>query len=502
MRNPFLDPTLQEILQVIKPTRADCDTRIGVIEQLRSVVQSVECLRGATVQPFGSFVSNLFTRWGDLDISVDLFSGSSILFTGKKQKQKLLGHLLRALRANGDSCLWYKLQFVIHARVPILKVESGHQRISCDISIDNLEGLLKSRFLLWISEIDGRFRDLVLLVKEWAKAHNINDSKNGTFNSYSLSLLVIFHLQTCVPAILPPLRVIYPKSAADDLTGVRKTAEESIAQITAANIARFKLDTAKSPNRSSLSELLVSFFAKFSDINVKAQELGVCPFTGRWENISSNSRWLPKTYSLFVEDPFEQPQNAARSVSRRNLDRIAQVFQMTSRRLASDCNRNSIIGVMTGQQIQQSLYRTISLHNQHHANGTHNVRNLHGQSRPWNQQLQQNWSQSYNTPNPPYWPPLTQSRPQQSWYQNNPRNLQGRPSVQGQTWPVITQTQTQQKSQNKNGNRPFKNTPAGSSQNQGHIGNPSVHMNGVNSARPASIIPSQRGQMWRPRHEH
>lgn len=45
-RNPFLDPTLQEILQVIKPTRADWDTRIGVIDQLRSVVQSVECLRG------------------------------------------------------------------------------------------------------------------------------------------------------------------------------------------------------------------------------------------------------------------------------------------------------------------------------------------------------------------------------------------------------------------------------------------------------------------------
>ncbi|XP_010517334.1 PREDICTED: protein HESO1-like [Camelina sativa] len=492
-RNPFLDPTLQEILQVIKPTRADWDTRIGVIDQLRSVVQSVECLRGATVQPFGSFVSNLFTRWGDLDISVDLFSGSSILFTGKKQKQTLLGHLLRALRANG---LWYKLQFVIHARVPILKIVSGHQRISCDISIDNLEGLLKSRFLFWISEIDGRFRDLVLLVKEWAKAHNINDSKSGTFNSYSLSLLVIFHLQTCVPAILPPLRDIYPKSAVDDLKGVRKTAEESIAQVTAANIARFKSGTGKSANRSSLSELLVSFFAKFSDINLKAQELGVCPFTGRWENISTNTTWLPKTYSLFVEDPFEQPQNAARSVSRRNLDKIAQVFQITSRSLASDCNSNSIIAVLTGQHIQQLLYRTISLHSQYHANGTHNVRNLHGQTRPWNQQMQQNWSQNYNTPNPPYWPP------QQSWPQNNPRNLQRQPSLQGQAWPVITQTQTQQKSQNKNGNRPFKNTSAGSSQNQGHIGKPSGHMSGVNSARPATIIPSQRGQMWRPRYEH
>lgn len=48
-RNPILDPTLQEILQVIKPTRADWDTRITVIDQLRNVLQSVESLRGVVV---------------------------------------------------------------------------------------------------------------------------------------------------------------------------------------------------------------------------------------------------------------------------------------------------------------------------------------------------------------------------------------------------------------------------------------------------------------------
>lgn len=55
--------------------------------------------------------------------------------------------------------------------------------------------------------------------------------------------------------------------AAWSLVGVRKTAEESIAQVTAANIARFKSGTAKSANRSSLSELLVSFFAKVIDFS-------------------------------------------------------------------------------------------------------------------------------------------------------------------------------------------------------------------------------------------
>ena len=54
---------------------------------------------------------------------------------------------------------------LVPERVPILKCESSHNGFSCDISIDNLKGQMKSKLLLWISEIDGRFRDMVLLVR-------------------------------------------------------------------------------------------------------------------------------------------------------------------------------------------------------------------------------------------------------------------------------------------------------------------------------------------------
>ncbi|XP_004306520.1 PREDICTED: uncharacterized protein LOC101291859 [Fragaria vesca subsp. vesca] len=96
-------------------------------------------------------------------------------------------------------------QFIPQSRVPILLVKSKLNDISCDISVNNLKAQMKSKLLLWINDIDPHFHDMVLLVKEWAKAHNINNSKFGTFNSYSLSLLVVFHFQTCAPAILPPL---------------------------------------------------------------------------------------------------------------------------------------------------------------------------------------------------------------------------------------------------------------------------------------------------------
>ncbi|KAL6541808.1 hypothetical protein OROGR_011294 [Orobanche gracilis] len=301
-------------------------------------------------------------------------------------------------------CGFCRLQFIANARIPILKFESSYN-ISCDISINNLSGQMKSKMLFWINEIDGRFRDLVLLVKEWAKTHHINDSKSGSLNSYSLSLLVVFHLQnlevegepwrscksccrvTCghgfvswerplvnlvdkgrlapytplclVPAILPPLREIYPGNMIDDLTGVRTVAEKRIEDICGVNINRIKSVKLRLINRSSLSELFVSFLAKFSHICSKASTQGVSPYAGQLEDIDSNMRWLPKTYALFVEDPFEQPANTARTVSSNQLQKISQAIQVTHGVLISaNQNRTSLVSVLVGPHVSRLVLRT------------------------------------------------------------------------------------------------------------------------------------------------
>lgn len=57
---------------------------------------------GATVEPYGSFVSNLFSRWGDLDISIEILTGSHISNIAKKQKQSFLADVLQALRRKGN----------------------------------------------------------------------------------------------------------------------------------------------------------------------------------------------------------------------------------------------------------------------------------------------------------------------------------------------------------------------------------------------------------------
>ncbi|KAL6541809.1 hypothetical protein OROGR_011295 [Orobanche gracilis] len=117
--------TVRDILRVIKPSNEDWSVRFHIINEVRAVVGSVESLRGglgvidtfgrikygrmsslflyqsATVEPFGSFASNLFTKWGDLDISIELQNGSYISSPGKKHKQSLLADVLKALRKKG-----------------------------------------------------------------------------------------------------------------------------------------------------------------------------------------------------------------------------------------------------------------------------------------------------------------------------------------------------------------------------------------------------------------
>lgn len=57
------------------------------------------------MEPFGSFASDLFTRWADLDISIDLLNSSCISSAGKRHKQRLLAEIQKALIHGGKLLL-------------------------------------------------------------------------------------------------------------------------------------------------------------------------------------------------------------------------------------------------------------------------------------------------------------------------------------------------------------------------------------------------------------
>ncbi|KAJ3703334.1 hypothetical protein LUZ61_007039 [Rhynchospora tenuis] len=326
-----LEQCIEEILSLIKPLESDRNKRLNTVDELARSIQSIGALKSATVKPFGSFLSNLYSKWGDLDISITLdecFNSSA----SRTKKQNILREIMKTLRKRG---LAQKIQFIPQARVPLLVYESRLYGISCDVSVDNHSGRVKSKILQLVTSLDNRFTDMVMLIKEWAKAQNINNPKSGTLNSYSVCLLVIFHLQTCEPAILPPLREIYNGNVSDDVEGVETEIEREIEDICVLNIQKSISRISSCRNQSSLTDLLVSFFDKFSEIEALSSEYVLCTFTGRWESMASNPRWTEKSYSLHIEDPFQQPDNSARAVGPNDLKTIAEVIQRTRQLLSS-----------------------------------------------------------------------------------------------------------------------------------------------------------------------
>ncbi|MCD9644436.1 hypothetical protein HAX54_032650 [Datura stramonium] len=152
--------------------------------------------------------------------------------------------------------------------------------------------------------------------------------------------------------------------------GVRASAEKFIEETCAMNINRFTSNKSRAINKSSLSELFISFIAKFCDISSKASAQGISPFTGQWEDIESNMRWLPKTYTIFVEDPFEQPTNSARGVSSKQLTRIEEAFKRTHFMLTSlNQNENEVISALVRPHVSKFVARTPGNQNNYSRNG-------------------------------------------------------------------------------------------------------------------------------------
>ncbi|KAI3984422.1 hypothetical protein MKX01_011376 [Papaver californicum] len=337
----LLEISLSEILLAIKPSEDDVTARTQIINELKATMGCMRSqnLRGASVELFGSFVSNLYTRWGDLDISVQLPENQVYHSTGLRE-------IKGALQRRG---VFRIVDFIPEARVPILAVANSSNNIHFDISINNWKGLINSKFLFWVTQIDGRFRDMVLLIKEWAKSRDINSPRYGTLNSYSLSLL------TCEPAIIPPLKEIYAGNIVKDFRGGRLTVteERNIHETCNANIERFRRNLTN-VNKSSLSELFVSFFQKFSTIKTMASDRVICTYSGQWEQ---KRNYFRRSTPILIEDPIDRPRNAARAVMyMSNLDKISEACEGTYQKLRSACcDKTSLISSLVSREISSKI---------------------------------------------------------------------------------------------------------------------------------------------------
>ena len=354
----------RELRRVVERQRATADEdrkRHDLLRRFGAMLQ--RRFPGVALRPFGSFVSVFHTAGSDVDVSLEVAPNSpwydpkemgpgTMNSAGAKEggrnnrrnqpprgykskKVQLLSKVASELRFQKFA----DVRLVAHARVPLIKFHDPRTNVNCDVCVGN-DGVYKSAVLGVLANLDERYRDLVHLVKMFAKNFDCNDALGGSFNSYSLSLMSLFHLQTRSPPILPPtLRLTLQSDAAADadlaaeneraanLEPIRKFPVSKIRQqsdqlrdVGPVERRAERYRGVGAENSATLAELFVTFFTHFRAVEpLWRHGLVASAYAGRWV---AGCSWAPGRYCLGVEDPFAAGDNVARAVQRRSLPKV------------------------------------------------------------------------------------------------------------------------------------------------------------------------------------
>jgi DNA polymerase sigma len=232
------------------------------------------------------------------------------------------------------------MKILTKTRVPIIKMTDSETDLNIDIGYNNYLGVFNTRMLAAYAQIDKRFRQLVMIVKYWAKRRTINDTYSGTLSSYAYVLMIIHYLQyVCYPPVLPNLQQIEAREV------IHKTSDEQEFNVYFFDdIPRLMLFW-EIRNKETLGELLFGFFYYYAHIfDYKTQvvsirtgtvltkeEKGWVPLveqekrkqsedaTNKEEEDRPGKKDRLQRYWVCIEDPFEVEHNLGRPVGRDSL---------------------------------------------------------------------------------------------------------------------------------------------------------------------------------------
>ncbi|XP_024965683.1 protein HESO1-like [Cynara cardunculus var. scolymus] len=322
---------LDDAYAVHQPTQREYQQRKELVQVFNRIARelygkSVDC---PTVEEFGSFSMGLFTSESDLDLSINFRNSANV--SSRYQVIATLRRFKKKMYALKDEGLVSDILPILNAKVPVLKVVDVASGIECDLSVENRDGISKSKIIYMISSLDERFQKLCILMKTWAKAHGVNSPKDRTLSSFSIVLLVTLHLQTREPPILPPFSAILKDG--EDLEMVKKYVE--------------RFENYGRRNTESLGELFFSFLIKLASV-AKIWPKGLCasPYHGRWI-----SKTWTRIASISVEDFTDHTQNVARAVGSEEADVIYGRIVLTIRSLSSFMN-----GHINESDLKESLF--------------------------------------------------------------------------------------------------------------------------------------------------
>lgn len=215
----------------------------------------------------------------------------------------------RAYKQNG-SRYSLRVEPIIHAKVPILKITDPCYKIEMDISCFRSEsGIYEvGELLAKYCEYDPRVRPFLVAIKGWSKRRGLNDARNYFINSFGWVMLCIKYLQCLSPPVLP-VYVATGKINYNDF--VVKTVHGA----------------SKSSNKMNIGQLLCGFFefwARFDYSNdmISVRQPGIQDKNFMQFKAKSSHQTL-----MLIEDPLEPSHNVAKNVRKDTLEAMIEDFR-------------------------------------------------------------------------------------------------------------------------------------------------------------------------------
>lgn len=292
-------------------------TRFIAAKQLESALKGI--FPHVQAHPFGSSVNGFGKMGCDLDLILcveqdkrSLPSDSRLIFHTKEKLSNGRSQTQRQMETLGDILHLFlpgisNVRRILQARVPIIKFNHECLNLEVDLSMSNLTGVYMSELLYLYGEIDDRVRPLTFCIRKWARVTGLTNASPGRWiSNFSLTMLVLFFLQSLKKPILPSLNHLVASATADDV----RFAEDSINCTFLRDLKKLKF---QQKNEDKLSYLLLQFFEFYSQFD----------FGDRAASLLEGNPTLKSDHAaMWIVNPFEPLLNVSKNVSLEELERF------------------------------------------------------------------------------------------------------------------------------------------------------------------------------------
>eukprot|EP01025_Chloroclados_australasicus_P069266 TRINITY_DN9749_c0_g1_i6.p1 TRINITY_DN9749_c0_g1~~TRINITY_DN9749_c0_g1_i6.p1 ORF type:complete len:468 (-),score=33.61 TRINITY_DN9749_c0_g1_i6:1527-2930(-) len=287
-REQIVDTYLTQLLETIKPTQEERDRMnrsISIVQEVLTLAQP-----GCSCHLYGSAGNDLWVHNNnDLDICIETLDK----IHDKERQEEVVYQIEDVLNQYGGE--FKDIEAIVRTKVPICRFVISQTNMEVDISVNNLLPVYNTGLLNTYCLLDPQIRDLIYVVKYWAKKRKLNDTRSNTLSSYAYALLAVFFMQQKrgVPCLQED-----SDSQDEDYNGYNVSYNKNVSQL-----------ERRPSEQVSLGQLTLQFFRFYAQFLAQKSEQSVISVRIGEYLTKQYKGWDTDTQSrhhFSIEDPFEE----------------------------------------------------------------------------------------------------------------------------------------------------------------------------------------------------